>query len=70
MSKKVVFSNEHEYSSEKVIVKERSLSIDIISKKYFIEGIKKVEITTQTNLDDKQMLSISPPKESFLNLWW
>lgn len=63
--KKVLSFNENENESE--FVKKRSSSLDLTSKKYFIEGIKRVEITMKTNVDDKQMLSISPPQPGLLD---
>ena len=61
--KRVLSFNENE--SE--FVKKRSSSLDLTSKKYFIEGTKRVEITMKTNLDDNQMLSISPSQPGFLD---
>ena len=63
--KRVLSFNEIENENE--FVKKRSSSLDLTSKKYFIEGIKVVEINMKTNLDDKQMLSISPPQAGFLD---
>lgn len=63
--KRVLSFNEIE--NENGLVKKRSSSLDLTSKKYFIEGIKVVEINMKTNLDDKQMLSISPPQPGLLD---
>ena len=53
--------------TEGIPIKTRSLSSDKISTKYFWEGSKAVEIKLQSNTDDEEMVSLSPPQGGFLS---
>lgn len=53
--------------TEGLPIKTRSLSSDKISRIYFWEGSKNVEIKLQSNTDDEEILSMSPTQTGFLS---